>query len=93
MFKWAVENELVPSSLYHGLQAVAGLKAGRSGASEPQSVKPVSIDFIQTVFPFVSRQVKAMIQIQLLTGMRSGEIVVMRGSDIDTSGPLWIYKP
>ena len=30
MFKWGVENELVPPSVYHGLQAVAGLKRGRA---------------------------------------------------------------
>jgi hypothetical protein len=32
MIKWAVEHELVPPSLYQGLQAVAGLKKGRSEA-------------------------------------------------------------
>ena len=30
MFRWGVENELVPPSTYHGLQAVAGLRKGRS---------------------------------------------------------------
>ena len=40
MFRWAVENELVPPGLYHGLQAVAGLRGaeprrGRARASSP----------------------------------------------------------
>jgi hypothetical protein len=38
MFRWAVENEMVPPSVYHGLQAVAGLRAGRSEAREPTRV-------------------------------------------------------
>lgn len=43
--------------------------------------------------PFLSRQVAAMIQLQLLTGMRPGEVVPMRGIDIDTTGKLWLYRP
>ncbi len=31
--------------------------------------------------------------VQLLTGMRPGEAVVMRGLDLDTSGPVWFYRP
>ena len=30
LFKWAVENELVPAGVHHGLKAVAGLRKGRS---------------------------------------------------------------
>ena len=34
-----------------------------------------------------------MIQLQQLTGMRSGELCAMRPINIDTSGPFWIYEP
>jgi hypothetical protein len=34
VFAWAVENELVPPSVFHGLQAVRGLKAGRRSNAE-----------------------------------------------------------
>lgn len=54
MFKWAVENELVPPSVYHGLQAVAGLRRGRSDARETQPVQPVPDDFVDAVRPHVS---------------------------------------
>jgi hypothetical protein len=40
MFRWAVEEQLVPPSVYHGLQAVAGLRRGRSGAREGEPVRP-----------------------------------------------------
>jgi len=32
MFRWGVENELVPSSVLHALEAIRGLAAGRSEA-------------------------------------------------------------
>ncbi len=41
IFKWGVENQLVEPSILHGLQAVAGLRRGRSGAKETAPVKPV----------------------------------------------------
>ena len=34
-----------------------------------------------------------MVQLQLLTAARSGEIVKMRPCDIDCSGPIWFYRP
>ena len=34
-----------------------------------------------------------MIQLQRLTGMRPGEVTIMRGCDLDSSGRLWIYTP
>jgi integrase len=93
MFKWAVENELIPAAVFHGLLAVSGLRAGRSGVKEGEPVRPVPIPDVEAVLAFLSAQVKAMVQLQLLTGMRPGEVVIMRGSDIDTSGPLWVYTP
>jgi hypothetical protein len=40
-FKWAVENELIPPSVHHGLKAVAWLRKGRSDARESAPVRPV----------------------------------------------------
>jgi integrase len=93
VFRHGVENELIPASVHHALKAVAGLKRGRSGAKESKAVKPVPEAHVEAVKPFVSRQVWAMIELQRLTGMRSGEVVIMRTIDVDTSGKLWIYRP
>lgn len=30
---------------------------------------------------------------QLLTGARPGETILMRTCDIDTTGPVWVYRP
>jgi integrase len=93
IFKWAVENEKVSPSVLHGLQAVAGLRAGRADTRESEPVKPVSEQQINETLPLVSRQVGAMIRLQQLAGMRPGEVTSMRGIDIDMSGKLWVYRP
>ncbi|MGA2069163.1 MAG: hypothetical protein ABSG86_29690 [Thermoguttaceae bacterium] len=92
-FKWAVAEELVPPSLYHALQAVAGLTFGRSKARETEPVRPVPDLYVAVVLPFVTPHVAAMIKLQRLTGMRSREPAIMRPCDIDTSGDVWIYEP
>ena len=57
VFRFATENEMVPASTYHALQAVAGLRAGRSDARETAPVTPVSDEIVQAVLPMLSRQV------------------------------------
>ena len=93
MFRWAVREELVPPSVYHGLSAVEGLRSGESEATEPRKVRPVPDEHVNAVRKHVSRQVWAMIELQWLTGMRSGEVVIMRGRDLDMNGRIWIYRP
>jgi integrase len=93
LFKWAVANERVPPSVHHGLKAVEGLKRGRCDVRESKPVKPVPHTFVDAVLPRVSRQVAAMIELQRLTGMRPGEVVIMRTCDIDTGGRVWVYTP
>jgi integrase len=93
MFKWGVENQLVVPIVLQGLQAVAPLKKGRSSARETSRVTPVSQAHIDAVTARVTRPVKAMIELQLVTGTRPGEVVLLRTCDIDMSGRIWEYCP
>jgi integrase len=93
MFKWAVENEMVPPSVLQGLQAVRGLQRGRSPVRETDPVKPVAEEVVLDTLPFMPRPVAAMVQLQLLAGMRPGEAVIMRGIDLDMSSNVWLYHP
>jgi integrase len=93
VFAWAVENEMVPASVHHGLKAVPGLKKGRSEARETEQVKPVPDSDVDAIRPYVSRQVWTMIELQRLTGMRPGEVTMMRTCDLDMTGKLWVYTP
>jgi len=90
-----------------GLQAVSSLRKGRSDAPEPEAVKPVSMERVEAVEPYVSRQVWAMIQLQLHTAARAGELTRMRPCDIDMGeachgvargearerSRVWVYRP
>lgn len=93
MFRWAASEQLIPASVYHGLQTVSGLKRGRSGTRETEAVQPIAENHVRAVLPFTTPTVAVMIELQLLTGMRSGELVIMRPRDIETSGKIWVYRP
>ncbi len=93
VFRWAMSEELIPPSVYQALAGVDGLRRGHTKARETEPVKPVLRAHVDAVLTHVSRQVAAMIELQWLTGARSGEVVIMRPSDIDMSGEVWAYKP
>ncbi|OHB58665.1 MAG: hypothetical protein A2Y12_14130 [Planctomycetes bacterium GWF2_42_9] len=55
LFKWAVSQEFLPTSVYHALVTVPGLRKGRSEARETEPTKPVPQEYIDAIKPFVSR--------------------------------------
>jgi len=69
------------------------LRPLRRGFRESQPVRPVPDECVDAIEKFVSRQVRAMVQLQRLTGMGSGEVCAMRTGDLDMSGPVWCYVP
>ncbi len=73
-FKWAVGEELVPPAVSHALRDVTGLRRGRTTAREAPPVKQV--------LPHLAPQVAALVQLQRLTGMRPGEVVITRACDL-----------
>ncbi len=93
MFRWAVAQEMVPPELFTALAAVEPLRKGRSGARETPPVRPVPHEHVDAVLPYLPPTLRAMVQVQRLTGMRSGELCVMRACDIDASGAVWVYRP
>lgn len=93
MFKWATENELIPPAVLHGLQAVPALRKGKTDAPEPDPVTAVAEEHVAQTLPHLSRHVRAMVELQSLSGMRPGEVCGMRTADVDTTGKLWLYAP
>jgi integrase len=93
LFRWAVSEELVPADVYHGLQSVEGLRQGKSKAREKEPVRPVPDASFAAVLPFLLPPVRAMAELQWHTGMRPGEVLIMRGCDIDVKGKVWAYTP
>src|SRR5262249_463828 len=78
IFRWAAGESLIPPSVHHGLQCVAGLPVGRGLARETEPVKPVPEAFVEAIRNHVLPEVWAMIELQRLTGMRPGEVCRMR---------------
>jgi integrase len=93
MFAWGVEDGIVPSPVYWGLKAVKGIKKGRGGVRESKKIEPVADEIVDATLPYLSPQVRAMVEVQRLTGMRPAEVCAMRTIDIDRSGETWVYSP
>jgi integrase len=93
MFKWAASNELLPVAVFQALATVEGLNRGRTAAREGKRVLPVAHAHVDAVLPHVSRQVRAMIELQLVTGARPGEVAAMCPGDVDRTGNVWVYRP
>lgn len=93
MFRWGVAEELVSPETLGALEAVSGLQRGRGSVKESAPVLPVDSALVDAVKPFVGRQVWAMIQLQLLTACRPGEVLSMRGCDLTMEGDVWEYRP
>jgi integrase len=93
LYRWAVAEEIIAETVQRALAAVPGLQQGRTEAREAEAVQPVAVEVVEAALPRMPRPVAAMARLQLLTGMRAGEVMAMRGIDLNTSGPVWVYRP
>jgi hypothetical protein len=72
---------------------VAPLKRGRTQAKESEPVKPVARAVVEETLPMLRPVLADMVRLQMETGMRPGELVVLRAYDMDMTGPVWLYRP
>jgi integrase len=93
VFKWGVAEEIVPESVWRSLTTVRGLEKGRSPARETEPVGPVADEVVEATLPYLLPPVRAMVELQRLTGMRPGEVCAMRACDLDMTGSVWFYRP
>ncbi len=93
VFKWGVAEEIVPEAVWRSLTTVRGLEKGRSPARETEPVLPVAVEVVQATLPYLLPPARAIAELQLLTGMRPGEVCILRGCDLDTGGDVWLYRP
>ena len=89
LFKWAAGRELIDFTIYQRLTAVEPLRKGKTNARESEPVQPVDEAHVEKVKKCVSRQVSALIDLQLLTAARAGEVIGLRLIDIDMSENIW----
>jgi integrase len=91
-FRWGVGEGLLLPSVPQALAMVPGLRKGRSEARENEPVRPVDRKIVNATLPYLSPVVAAMVQLQLHTGARPGEICRLRPCDIDRSGEVWLAR-
>jgi integrase len=88
-FRWAAQMDLVPATVWTSLSTVTKLKPGRSACKQPRKVHPVERSTIDTIMPFLSAQVAALVEFQWLTGCRSAEALTATMAEIQGN----IYSP
>lgn len=91
-WKWAASMELAPAEIYAKCQTLEPLKRGRSKAPETAPVTTVDMKHVEAVKMRVCASVRALIDLQLLTGARPGELVGLRAADIDRSAKVWSVR-
>ena len=93
MVKWGVTHELVPASVLDAIATLPPLRRGRTAAPESEPITAVSDDDLQATIQHAPIIIGDMINVQLLTACRPGELVGMTRRQIDTTGEVWCYRP
>lgn len=88
IYKWAVAEELASPGTYQKLAALE-IRDGR----ETEPIPPVDDDLMNQTLPHLSPKIRDMVTLQRLSGMRPGELVVMRPEQVDRTGEIWAYTP
>lgn len=94
IFRWGVSHEMIPVSILETLRTVEPLKRGRSDAIETEPIRPVSENLLVATFTHLNRQVRAVVELQILTGARPAELLVLRPCDLLTGehADVWIVR-
>lgn len=93
VFRWAASEELVPATVYDALKVVGGLRRGHKGTREMPKVHPVPDGDFDKTLPYLSPQVRALVQLQLYIGARPSEICSIRGRNIvERDEEVWQYR-
>lgn len=94
MFRWAVSEGKLPAAIPQALAMVPSLRLGKTEAKEAPPVLPADDALVDATVKHLSPVVADMVALQRLTGMRPGELVILRPCDVDRSGgDVWVYRP
>lgn len=90
MFHWALAETDLPFENYVRLGLVKQLKKGQTDAKDRQRSKVVAQEHIDAIRDDVPEMAGALIELQMLTAARPGELLSLKPTDIDTRGDVWI---
>lgn len=93
LFRWGVEQGIVPGPTWHELSALRGLPKGRCGVRDNPPVEAVPWALVEATLPHMVPTVGAAVLAQWWTGMRPAEVLGMTRRQLDMSGEVWLYRP
>ncbi len=93
LFKWAVAEEMLPPSVLQAIQAVEGLRRGRTTACEMEPIKPVPDAVVEATLPHMPEVIADMVRLQRLCGCRPAEVCIVRPWYVDRKREAWRYRP
>ncbi|MGI9458572.1 MAG: tyrosine-type recombinase/integrase [Pirellulales bacterium] len=92
IFGWAVTRELIPPEKYIAMKSMKLLKAYRTNARELKKIQHVPDSVIEQTLPHLPAIVSDMVRFQRLTGVRPGELCLLRPEDVDRSEITWLWR-
>lgn len=92
IFAWAVEEEFLPPDVWQALKAVRPIPPNRDGAIDYDPVRPVGREAYRRTIDAIAPHYRVALEVQRMTGMRSGELLAMRPQDVDMTGKHWFYR-
>ena len=100
MFAWAASEELLPPGRWIDLAAVKPLRRGRpadAGGPPPRDgepIRPVPEAILRATLAAARPMLRAMMELQLATGMRPGELLALRPADLTPTvrDGVWCYR-
>jgi integrase len=96
MIAWGIAREMIPDkvrNLIDAFEESEPLRVGQPGVKPSREVKPAPPEHIAAILPHINPTIRAMIQVQALTGARPGEIWRMTTGQIDRTVDPWLYRP
>lgn len=91
--KWAVQKEVMSGETLGRVLVVPTLRKGRTQAKERKPVRAVPLEAVEKTLPHLPAVYQAMVQLQLYSAMRPGEVQALSADQIDQSDATWEYVP
>ncbi len=93
VWRWAERAGLVPEGRWAHLCSLPDFAHDDERVRHGKGRSACTEEELNLVLAECLRPVKAMLLMQWHSGMRSGEVRIMRPGDIDRTAEIWIYKP
>jgi integrase len=90
IWKWGVENGMVPVTTLQALQAVSPLKSGRTTAPDHKLREAVPEENIEAVRLHLTQNHRDLFDLLRATGARPSELLSISMTDIDTTPEVWV---